>query len=1685
MKNTIKALTLVMAIIMLLSFTLTSCKNKPQNEPSAQETSSPAGSETTDATTDSNGSEAQTEPSSATESEDSYIEETDYTEVLDYEGSKTVEYADFIKDKVNSAYSDGKRTSVFIENMSMKLTHGLNGDVKNTSIINNVNSLTDKSGNAYVTNTMDAFVKTADGKVYYATDWMAGAYFNQLRNGYYYHDVRVSGQGFGDIEAMLENAVSIDLSTFASTSSNQIENLVVGEDGILSYNVVNTGADPGIESSVNLRDAGMEILSKNYNAILITMKVEDAFAAELFIKTHKMSGYTNAGSRMFALVPGDDFHTYVINLEDLSDYSGFVTGIRLDLGERNNEKVEIASIKMVNLKDYAAPVMFERAFHAYPDKLHQELHLVTIEDTKSLASYGMVTKIPENTVSKISIKDANGTHTSLEDVNWSSVEYVGFDIKGVGVFGYIIPNSADICGKITVSLENGNYVVVQEQAVESNSNIASGTHFYMGHRIYTDSSHSFTKLENEALLERNPLSNENITVEYDTSNRSEYVGYDYLRGAYEIKVKGTNFSNAYYQLQNRHYKAKVTVNSDDKDRKIYLFSSSTSSALECAVALNKNELMLPIPLEVIKNFAGDGEQSIFNDDRGYSEVFLPIKADSGETMTFSLLHLYQNWGNQPLKQISWIQYVTPYYHLSTGVTETNCIAIMYTAGPAWKMVNQPDLGIFDPYYVFSGKNLSTLPDFRAMSGILWASQPQHNSCMDITWLEYTDAEGNWVASEISNDTIHSYGPTYADITLNYISDDGKISSTYRHAEMPQTDENRTYYSVKHTVTENVSIKDFKENFTIFETNSRFGAYKYVGYLNEKDLMVVEETDQTGEHRFVKLGKDAPYFTYFYFQVQPDSNACNYAVIIKDWDIVIDGESYDDNLVIEEWFQNGMNFTRLTLDIGDVTLKEGDYINIDMILLPWGKANDTQDTNVRRVREDSCIYPYEITATTGTVIEDEFIPMIMAENNMAEFTFSGGHNNGVVRVYGFDKLTSPTIQELVDDEWVDYEICSVNIPDTNGNAHYYDGYTVYYDGNGLYSYAFVIPTDQGAERTFRVTVEDFKGYPKDPSPEVVIPDVPEDTGDSDALVDPNEQKPSGDGAPKLYFSAQELYLKAKDENTKSHMLEVASLKIEDEVKFARYLTYGLENQDAYIVLCDDPAQTFSAAPYVLIKYRTSTPNSVFELWINSFSAEYAPNQNNIKALQISDGSWQYAIIDLTIISSDYFNRRELCLFRLDFLNAVPMLPANSSIDIAYIGFFATESEAGKFAYGSDYKTEDDIKKENYDLCVHPEGDYTLSNKVYGTNIDFINGETVIYSGGNSKAGVAVIDYGKNTLSDGSLVVGGWTVVDGGVEKYIWSADGGKTWYKTGLHTIKAIGSGAGEAHYKVITNKIGAFSFSEGSSKNSTYQVGVDVALGGIAINLSAYTGKTVDVVFAAVPAKATDTVCPLILFKNVTVTGSSTAPEQDSVTTPEQGGNATPPSVDPPVVVPPASDPTKEENNAGCIDPNSGYTESTLLYGTNLDYINAIAMKGGQQGGNSKIGCSTYSEEYTTIRGTCLVFTGWFLVDGGVKEYVYSTDGGLTWKTVIGTPGSGAGEAHIKALKTRMGDISFEDDDYKKNSTFGGSINDGENINGLVIDLSEFAGETVEVIFAAVPIKEPNSLCLIAKMTNVNVAEAN
>ena len=112
-----------------------------------------------------------------------------------------------------------------------------------------------------------------------------------------------------------------------------------------------------------------------------------------------------------------------------------------------------------------------------------------------------------------------------------------------------------------------------------------------------------------------------------------------------------------------------------------------------------------------------------------------------------------------------------------------------------------------------------------------------------------------------------------------------------------------------------------------------------------------------------------------------------------------------------------------------------------------------------MREDSILNPLRVTATTGSVVADDIIPIVKAENNIAEFTVKGGKNNNAVRINGFTLLECPNIYLQTENGWEKVKLSSDND---------YDGYTVYYDKHtGLYDFSFVYEaSDPYTEYTFR-------------------------------------------------------------------------------------------------------------------------------------------------------------------------------------------------------------------------------------------------------------------------------------------------------------------------------------------------------------------------------------------------------------------------------------------------------------------------------------------------------------------------------------------------------------------------------------------------------------------------------------------
>ena len=1046
-----KILSILLAITMLLSvLSVVSCTQKDNTaNPDETDEDTSAVSDSTDATSNNETSDTEasgTQEDDATTSEngetESELESETETEVeteteimsIDGEYAKSIMNAAYLKGDVQARYTSSKRQAYEIENNYMSMTYALTGDNIGVS------SLTTKNGAVLLENTMDVYVTMQDGITYYASNSTTPARMNMFKYGYYYYDLHFLDQNFLGSSAEGE---SYDLDETLFLHGNQIKNLKC-TNGVISF--YTTGNDPYIYVDPSLTQTGASFDS-SYNAIRFSVKSTSSIGGEVFFIAGNATGHNGDQYVSYTVTSDGEWHTYTIMLSYCPNYTGNVRGIRLDfVGGEKNENIQIKDIQAVKISESAPKIVIDREFHTYSDKLNYVTNFVATEDTSGIESVGTITYIPKDKVSGIAIKDANGVHNSLDGVDFESVEYVGFIIKDAGVVGFILPVHKN-SGKLEVTLDQDRYCIKQISVPRSNMIKApkgsTANNFSVGCRIYTDDSASFDGFLHEAELERTP---------FDGIQSNNYLEYDALRGVYKFSIGGTSFNPPYFSEWNVHYTAPITLVGGDEDRSVYILTHTSNGGAEGACVLSEDNMLLPIPTMIFKNFAGENEESIFYaGDAGYGETLVPMVAEAGKTISFTVINAYQNWGATPLKQLSSIQFFAPYYHLSTGVTETSCIAPWFT----------------------SGRDLWTLPDFRTMSapfwyeytGSLYDNQPQHTHAGYHYFLEYKDVYKVYSASENVSNNIISSGLNYAQVEMNYVSDDGRIEVTYNHIEMPQTDEHRAFYEIEYKILEDINFDNFKKNFAFYTVQGYAGSYTTLGYLDENNEYATATV--TNSAKFIKLGDNCPYVSLYGLKGAWENKCGNLGFVIYDSDITIGGEKYDGNFVL---FSMGGQFS-LTLDLETVSLKKGDTIKLYMILVPWGSELSTDDSNMREIRENTCINPLDITVINGEKIESVFVPKVRSTDGVsASFTLTGGNNNCVVRAYGFKNLTTPKIYEIIDGEMVEYVSNSSQNPDRTGASHTYDGYFVYYDNDGTYSYTFVVDMTDTEGRTFVISCE---------------------------------------------------------------------------------------------------------------------------------------------------------------------------------------------------------------------------------------------------------------------------------------------------------------------------------------------------------------------------------------------------------------------------------------------------------------------------------------------------------------------------------------------------------------------------------------------------------------------------------------
>ena len=1219
------------------------------DESAPESSSSSCSASGTEETETKQESSTETPTESETESQtEAVTDEPLLPSLIEGENAPLIELADRLANGVNAYYTDTKRTGYHFYNQNASVTC----DLQNTKV---VSAISNKAGQNYIENTMDVFIRMKDGSEYYASDSTNNAIANIFRLGYYYYENRIEGQTFLNPYTFEDpDGKSIDHTSISRYNMCK----GVTEDGALKVTVTNN-QDPWFSfGKINYK-------ASDYNVLKLTMKVDTQFSTSfsIYMNAGDRSGadstsFSNTQSLGFDIIADGEYHTYYIPIYYIDDYTGKVTGLRFDFMPAQgalDAEIEISDLRLLNatINDGPTEVYLNRMFNTYSDKLHQTIQITTLREIENVLAAGILTNIPEEKVAKIVIKDRGGLHYSLEDgIAWNRVSYVGFDIKNVGIFGLILPYDGS-GGKITVTLEDSVYKIEQIMVptdytlTPSSEGTRNGSDLYFGHRIYTDTYHTFDRFIAEAELEIAPLTEENFVIVNDSSSFGQFVGYDALRGCYTINMAGeSGFGPAYKLHQNRQYNVTFNLKGDGvNDRRLYVLAQVLNGgSLECAALLDGKQMMLPVPLEVGKNFGEGGDSPIFcKDDARYSETILPLVAGKDTDSTYSIVNLYYNWGKYPLKQISFIQYYSPYYHLSTGVHESNCII---------------------PYYFTQwADTLNMLPDHRPMSGPVWEGDPQRTYCGVHSFLQYTDADGGYYASENIKDVIGSYGPIYADVTMDFISDDGKIKVSYNHMEFPQTDENRAFYEMKYEILEDVSFNNFAKDFSFYSVTSLDpkGHYTKVGYLDKKNESQVATAANKGESFSYVLGDNCPYFSFFDMPDCGDKERGynNLSFLIYKSDFKIGGKTATPDFVVNNDFAK----LSLSLDLGEVTLKAGDSFTIYAIIMPWQYYDvydeAEPDKNVRRVRENTLLNPLTVTADKDCEkIESVFLPKVKSTNGKsAEFTLSGGHNNVPVRIYGFDKLTAPVIEEFVNGEWQIVDVSSFSTPDNFGYGYYYDGYGVYYDGDGTYSYAFITTMNNGAPRKFRVTAaEDFAGWPEIP--------VVEDP--MNFWLDPQD-------------------LNAKFTMSANRFGEFGIMS-ENGINFLRVNRNGTASE-ATLPLFDD-AEGALAGRYLVYKVRVPQgADAKLYTWQFYTSTEHTMYDADGKILivgedynascpNLSDGTWHVIVMDLEAYAKknnsgeDIFKRSDdgnyyVKYLRYDTFN--PEYATNAIVDIAYVGF----------------------------------------------------------------------------------------------------------------------------------------------------------------------------------------------------------------------------------------------------------------------------------------------------------------------------------------------------------------------------------------------------------------------------------
>lgn len=689
-------------------------------------------------------------------------------------------------------------------------------------------------------------------------------------------------------------------------------------------------------------------------------------------------------------------------------------------------------VELVDSEGIAAPMKGEVVFYSYPEKTHVAVvlhvtHAIEVKSARIAFDFDAETcASPAQSESEDGVR--TNTFCMVRRANGSPTCAMIYPVaNGVD----------DVCvEKIDRGVRVSNFIYSDEAHSGATAKWREGdkpaVYFEL---LPLDRSEVSEEMEGEI----EPLLAGAISAEIGKS-----LGYDPVRGCYTVQSEHEgSFSYYFYEAPNRYEPVALTIRNNDIARKIYVLHEAAKpmGSLECGVLVDEKGDALPITVQISKNFRGEFEEPFFNpSDAPFSETIFPVHLQPNEHRKLTSLHLHQNWGNHPLKQFSSLGAWMDYYHMSTGVTETTC---------------------YVPF-MFAGLKGVTIADFRPMSQRMWESQPQHDNVAGHSFLSYQTPDNRWHFIEYSYTTFRSTGPNWADVSIGYVSDDGKVRVTIDVFELPQTDELRNFVHLRVDFLDRLALKDgnLSENMRLLKIASwvqgmRYTHLAYGGPTGECKIVPIRLNDNYTVNAAPLPQENG------WASVYPDKRGAN-AYVVRRFDGKIGGESAAPGVSLI-----GRNDGNTELYLVPITsareINSGDYIDADIVLMPYGGGTQDEKPAAKCAVDFGLNAPKITAVTAGTKLGDFPTRVALDQTGRAEFRVVGGINVIPIIVEGAKDYGSLRLYNA------DEEKTLIDLSSDGGK----DGYQTFARSDGTFGYVFLVNTD-GKEHRYIAQGKDMAG-----------------------------------------------------------------------------------------------------------------------------------------------------------------------------------------------------------------------------------------------------------------------------------------------------------------------------------------------------------------------------------------------------------------------------------------------------------------------------------------------------------------------------------------------------------------------------------------------------------------------------------